>query len=49
MFRVFSRAWSASHTKRARSFYFVAGRLFIAIAVGERREDSPLTKETDDA
>lgn len=39
--RLFSRPWSSETTKRARSFYFVAGRFFLALGVGERHRDAP--------
>gem|GEM_PF-6344110 len=41
-----TKAWSASHTKRARSFYFGLGRFCLAIALLEGRSPDP--KETSD-
>lgn len=46
--RIFSRPWSGAGTERARSFYFVIGRCFIAVAIGKRRLGRPLHKDTDD-
>lgn len=40
--RIFSRPWSAERTERARTFYFVVGRFFIALGVGVRRKGHEL-------
>lgn len=41
-----TKAWSASHTKRARSFYFSIGRFCLAIAVLEAFEPGPPKEHT---
>lgn len=46
--RAFSREWSGSGTEKARSFYIVVGRLFAALALGKRRVETPLHKDTND-